>query len=110
MSGRKRIETFRRDNLLVDIIFQHKGKENAIGTKQLVLALNDRGYKVSAEGIHGIITRVVFDRHLPICSLVRHGYYWGTSKRDIQVAVDELQDKINGLQERIDLLKSFICE
>ena len=110
MSGRSRIETFKRDNLLVDIIFQHKGKENAIGTKELVLALSERGYKVSAEHIHGIVTKVVFERHLPICSASHIGYWWATSKQDIQVAIDELQDKISGLQERIDLLKSFIYE
>jgi hypothetical protein len=42
--------------------------------------------------------------------MVHKGYYWGTSKQDIQGAIDELQYKIQGLQERIDLLKSFIYE
>ena len=110
MSGRNCIETFKRDNQLVDIIFQHKGKENAIGTKELACALNERGYSVSPDIIHGIVKKVIFERHLPICAVVHCGYYWGTSKQDIQFAIDELQEKIYGLQERIDLLKSFICE
>ena len=110
MSGRNRYETFKRNNLLVDIIFQHKGSQNAIGTQELAHALNERGYSVKPDGIHLIVTKIVFERRLPICSMVHKGYYWGTSKQDIQNAIDELQCKIQGLQERIDLLKSFICE
>ena len=110
MSGRNRFETFKRDNLLVDIIFQHKGSQNAIGTQEIVRALNERGYSIKPEAIHTIITLIVFERRLPICSMVHKGYYWGTSKQDIYNAIDELQYKIQGLQERIDLLKSFICE
>lgn len=110
MSGRSRIETFKRDNAVVDIIFSHKGIENAIGTKELVLALSERGFKERADFIHSIIQKIVYDRHIPICSAVHRGYYWASSKQDIMIAVDELQEKICGLQERIDLLKSFICE
>ena len=110
MGGRKRIETFKRDNCLVDIIFQHRGKENAIGTQKLVVALDEKGYKVKPDATHGVVTKIVLDRHLPICALTQKGYYWATSKQDLQGCIDELQDKINGLQERIDLLKSFICE
>ena len=95
---------------MVDIIYQHKGKENAIGTRELVCALKESGYKVQADSIHSIVKRIVLNRHLPICALTKHGYYWATSKQDLQSCIDELQDKIEGLQERIDLLKSFICE
>lgn len=110
MSGRPRLETFQRDNCLVDIILQHKGKENAIGTQELVRALNESGYKVQADIVHGTIKKVVLERRLPICALTHKGYYWATSKQDLQSCIDELQDKINALQERIDLLKIFICE
>lgn len=110
MSGRPRLETLNQDNCLVDIIFQHKGKENAIGTQELVRALGERGYKVKAECIHGMVKRVVLARYLPICALTHRGYYWATSKQDLQSCINELQDKIQALQERIDLLKNFICE
>lgn len=110
MSGRKRIETFKRDNVLVDIIFQHKGKENAIGTQELILAMNERGYKVSKDHLHGVVAKVTTERRLPICSAVHRGYWWATSKQDLQVAINELEDKIQALQERVDLLKSFVIE
>ena len=110
MNNKRILETFKKDNCLVDIIYQHKGKENAIGTQELVCALTESGYSVKADSIHTIVKRVVLERHLPICALTQHGYYWAISKQDLQNCIDELQDKINGLQERIDLLKSFICE
>ena len=108
MSNRRKLQTFERDNLVVDIIFQHKGKENAIPMKELAFILTEKGYKTSVDIVHSIVKRVMFDRHLPICSLTCCGYYWGGSRQDIEDAIDELQSKIDGLQERIDLLKSFI--
>ena len=110
MSGRKRIETFKRDNCLVDIIFQHKGKENAIGTRELVRALKESGYKVQSDAVHVIVKKVVLERRLPIGALTHQGYFWAVSKQDLQSCIDELQEKIDGMQERIDLLKGFICE
>ena len=110
MGNKRYIDSFKKDNCLVDIIYQHKGKENAIGTREIVRALGECGYKVQPDNIHTIVKRVVLERHLPICALTQHGYYWATSKQDLQSCIDELQYKIDGLQERIDLLKSFICE
>lgn len=106
----KHFEAFKRDNILVDIIFQHKGKDNAIGTQELRRAMAYSGYTVSAEYVHSLVNKVVFERRIPICSVAQSGYYWATSKKDIQLAIDELQGKIGGLQERADLLKSFIFE
>ena len=110
MSGRTRVETFKRDNEVIDIIFSHKGKENAIGTQEFARELNQRGYKLPADQIHGIVRKVMLERRLPICATVKRGYYWATSKQDLQSCINELQDKADALQERINLLKSFICE
>ena len=110
MSKRPQIEAFNRDNALVNIIYQHKGRENAIGTQELARALNESGHEAKGDSLHVTVRRVVLERHLPICALTQHGYYWATSKQDLQSCIDELQGKINAMQERIDLLKSFICE
>ena len=106
----KHIEAFRRDNLLVDIIFQHKGKDNAIGTQALRREMEKCGYEVSSERVHMLVNKVTYERHIPICSIGGHGYYWATSKKDIQLYVNELKAKIDGLQERVNLLESFILE
>lgn len=110
MSGKKQLKTFERDNLLVDIIFQHKGKDNAIFMKQLATILTQKGYKTSVHSVNARVSKIVLERHLPICSLGYYGYYWGASKQDFKDAIDELQSKINGHQKRVDLLKSFIYE
>lgn len=110
MRGRKRIETLKRDNELVDIIFQHKGIENAIGTKELAIALSERGWKVKVDDIHKMVSKITLERRLPICGIVHKGYYWATSKQDILSCVNELQSKIEAMQIRCELLKSFICE
>lgn len=110
MSGRPRIETFDRDNQLVSIVFKHRGKENAIGTQELTRALNEKGYKIDAHHIHSVILKIITERHLPICSKMGQGYYWATTKQDIQASIDDMQAKIDGLQNRIDFLKSFIIE
>lgn len=110
MSNIKKIKTFERDNLLVDIIYQHKGKDNAISMKELANILTQKGYKTSAHYINAIVSTVIFERHLPICSLGFYGYYWGATKQDFKDAIAGLQNKIDGLQKRIDLLKNFIYE
>lgn len=110
MKSEKQMEVYKRDNLIADIIFQHKGKENAIGIRELALALREKGYKVQDDHIHIIVIKIIFDKRLPICSNVHYGYYWATNKKDIQFAIDELKNKIGSLQERIELLESFIYE
>lgn len=71
----KHFEAFKRDNVLVDIIFQHKGIDNAIGTQELRRAMAQRGYTVRADYVHSLVNRVVFERRIPICSVAKSGYY-----------------------------------
>lgn len=106
----KHIDAFKRDNALVDIIFQHKGKENAIGTRELIREMEKIGYAVSYEHVHVFVNRAVYERHIPVCSTAKSGYYWATCKNDILLAIDDLQGKISGLQDRVDFLKSFTIE
>lgn len=77
MANTKKIETFERDNLIVSIIFQRQGKENAISIRDLATALNEKGYTVRENAVHYIVKNIIFERHLPICSLIGYGYWWG---------------------------------
>lgn len=110
MGRRTELDAFKRDNMLVDIIFAHKGINNAIGTKELARVLREKGCDVPADHIHVTVSRIVHERRLPICSVTHRGYYWATSKQDIQACIDSIEGKIRGLKERVDLLQSFICE
>lgn len=108
MAGKPQIETFERDNLLVDIIFHHKGKENIISAKEIVAILTENGYETRRSSIHQVIRKVMFERRLPICSANSKGYFWATSKEEIQMTIDDLQSRIAEMTNRIEHLQSFI--
>lgn len=110
MSKRPEIEVLKRDNALFDIIFEHKGSENAISRKELVSELNKKGFSADVSNIHITIGQLMEKRRLPICSIFNGGYYYPKNRSDIQRAIDELIKKRDGLQEHIDFLKEFIIE
>lgn len=102
------IQALKRDNLLVDFLCQHKGKDNIVSAKEICEFLNERGYRAKPDSINTIIRKVMFDRRLPICSANSKGYFWATSKGEIQATVDGLQGRIEEMQKRIEHLQSFI--
>jgi hypothetical protein len=105
---RKSKETFERDNLVVETIRGHIGKENAISGDELFKILNDNGYHTTRKSIVAIVERVIEQRYLPICSLNGKGYYFPKCKDDIESAIAHLQLRVDGLNERIKFLKQFM--
>lgn len=108
MAGRKQLDTFKRDNLIVNILKQHEGIENTIKSTELAKQLCDLGYKTKSESVHQIISKIIVERNLPIISSSSWGYCWGTRKDDFQVAIVELQNKVDELNNRINHLKKFV--
>lgn len=106
----KRTETVKRDNLLVEYLLEHKGRENAVSRYDIAEYLTENGYKQKARTVHGIIERLIRERHLPICSINGKGYYWAKTKAYILASIDELQSRITAMQEHIEHLKNFIME
>lgn len=106
----KPIDAYKRDNYLVDIIFQHKGKDNVISSKEITAILNENGFKTRVDNIHHLVRKIVLERCLPICSVNANGYFWATTKEELQMSVDDLQSRIEEIQKRIAILKSFIME
>ena len=102
--------TFKRDNLVVKIIMQHKGRHNAIKSSEICKILNENGYETKSESIHLIVSKIIKERGLPIVSSSSFGYCWGNSKGDFLITINELQSKIEELNQRIDHLKRFVCE
>lgn len=102
------IQVLNRDNLLVDFIFQHKGKDNIVSAKEICEFLNERGYHAKPDAINVTIRKVMFERRLPICSANSKGYFWATTKEEIQATIDDLQGRIEEMQRRIEHLQSFI--
>jgi hypothetical protein len=57
------LDTFKRDNLLVDFIYQHKGAKNVVSAKEIAKYIEERGYKQKGKTINIIIRRLVFERN-----------------------------------------------
>ena len=100
----------KRDNLLIDYILQHKGKNNAVHAPEIAEYLNKNNFNVAVGGIHQIINKLKMERHLPICSTIAGGFFWASSMAEIKEFIDHLQARIDGLQEHIEHLKNFIME
>ena len=106
----KAIDVYKRDSLLVDYIFEHKGSENAVSKYEIAKHLKENGFTTYENSIHTLITRIKKERHLPICSLNGNGYYWAKNKQDILVCISHLEKRIKSLQEHIKHLENFIME
>ena len=106
----KRTETIKRDNLVVEFLIDNKGRENALSKYIIADYLTENGYPQRADTVHGIIERLIRERHLPICSINGKGYYWAKTKADILASIDEFQSRITAMQEHIEHLKNFIME
>lgn len=104
----KQIELLKRDNLLVEFIFQHKGLRNVVSSKEICEFLNERGCYIKIDSVNVVVRRVMFERRLPICSANSKGYFWATTKEEIQMTIDDLQGRVNEMTNRIEHLKSFI--
>lgn len=104
----ERYKTTKRDNILIDYILEHKGKENALTKYDIAKYLTEKGFSTKPKTVHCIVSRLMFERHLPICSLNKKGYYWAKNKDDIIACIDNLKLRIDGLNEHIKHLENFI--
>ena len=99
-----------RDNILVEFILEHKGRENVVSTDKIVEYLATKGYEMKPQTVRVTLAGLIMERHLPICSLNAHGYYWAKTKQDILDCIAHLQARMDSLQEHINHLKNFIME
>ena len=110
MSGANHIKTFKRDNLIVNIIKSHVGIENAIKSTEIVKILSESGFESKSTSLHTVVSKIIEQRNLPIVSSSSFGYCWGDKRSDFEVAINELQCKVEELNNRIKHLRKFIIE
>lgn len=109
--GRKNtIETLKRDNLIIQILLRHKGRDNAIDYRGLTKEVSANGFELKEASVHTIIARIKFERNVPICSLDSGGYYWAKNKQDVLESINHLQKKVDGLNEHIEFYKNFLID
>lgn len=100
----------KRDNILVEYLYNHKGAENAASKHDIASYLEAQGYKQNIGTVAGLIHRITKERYLPICSINSNGYYWPASKAELQATIADLESRIAALTEHIDRLKMFLPE
>ena len=106
----KSIDIIKRDNLLVELLLDHKGKDNALSRYEIANYLSKKNFPTKSQTVHSIIGKIMIERHLPICSLNGKGYYWAKTKADILSCIEHLQSRVDSLTEHIEHLKNFIME
>ena len=105
---KKRLNTYLRDNLIVEVLMEHRGAEDCITAKELQKILADNGYSVGQWSIGAIIRAIMYERKLPICFINAKGYYWAIRKADLEATISDLAGRQNALQEHIDFLSKFL--
>lgn len=100
----------RRDNILVDYLFNHKGAENAVTKHEVASYLEAQGYPQKEGCVGELINRIATQRHLPICAKNAKGYFWAVNKADLQAYIADLESRIAAMTEHANRLKAFIFE
>lgn len=106
----KKQQSKEREKALYDLIWEHKGRDNAIGTAEIAEYLTKLGYPMSATAARHLVVELARKWHLPICHLNSKGFYFATCKDDLRDSICDLQSRIAAMQERIKILESYILE
>lgn len=106
------LEKFKIDNAVVDFLFEHKGKENAVTGKDILAVIRSVSTTdcLYEGGASAFVRKLMLERRLPIChNRGRNGgYYWAKTKEEILESISDLQGTISSIQETIEHLQSFI--
>jgi uncharacterized small protein (DUF1192 family) len=103
-------QKMRRDNILADYLFNHKGAENAATKHDIANYLAAQGFPQNLNSVGDLVNRIAAQRHLPICAANGKGYYWAINKAEILATIADLEGRIAALSEHIDRLKIFLFE
>jgi arginine repressor len=103
----KSYDVFKRDTLLLDFLRAHKGEENIVTSQEIQEYLQENGYSVNT-GVASMVSRIMYERNAPICFSNAKGYYWATSREELEKTIADLESRRNALQEHIEHLKGFM--
>ena len=103
-------ENLRKENLIVDTLWEHNSIDNCVQAEELCNILRENGYNVKTRSINAMITKIKLERKIPLCYIRGKGYFWGRKREDIALTVRDLRLMINSLKEHAEFLESFIIE
>lgn len=100
MKSNNAILQTKKENIIVDLIFSHKGADNCISAEEIVKELHDNGFSIKTRSINTLITKIKMSRKLPVCYKRHCGYFWATKKSEIVATIGDLQSMVNSLTHR----------
>lgn len=102
-------ERIKLDNAVVDLLFSHKGKANAVSGAKIAEMLREVGsadYNYDS-AISPYVRRLMIERRLPICHC-NQGYYWAKTKEELLESIQWLEQRVATTKETIEHLLSFV--
>ena len=108
MKGRKKSPRRQRaENFLFEFIKFHRGRNNCVSAKEILQYLSESGNEIPPKSLYPIIHKLMYEKNVPICYVSMKGYYWATSREDIEPVISDLKQRISGFQRHIDFLDKF---
>ena len=106
----KPLDRYKRDNIIVEIIRNHTGLENAITGEELSKILSNKGFEIEKTTLRNHIERIRRERCLPIWYKKNCGYFCIGKSEEAKEAISMLRGTVSTLQDTIKLLQRFIVE
>ncbi len=108
MAGQKSYDVFRRDTIVFNYLREHKGEANKVTSYDIQALLMENGYSIKRNNVGSLVNKIMYERNAPICFSNKKGYYWATSREEIEKTIADMEKRRNSLQEHIDHLKGFM--
>lgn len=107
----KRYNTYKRDELLIDYIHNHRGQKNAVSGRTVCEFLKSVGFPMQEQSLHSLITRIREANHAPILTKAeKGGCFWADTNEEIEHNIELLRKRISALKEHIKVLERFKME
>jgi hypothetical protein len=108
MARGKSYDVFKRDTLLFNWLREHKGEQNRVTSHEIQKFLEKNGYSIKRNNVGTLINKIMYERNAPIVYANTKGYYWATTREELEKTIADLESRRNSLQEHINHLKGFM--
>lgn len=104
----KQYKIYKIDEIVYEFIRNHRGERNKVTGAQVLAEVKSHGYDLN--NVRQVIDRVMRERHAPICSAGRGGYWWAASRADIEIAIADAEAREKAFRERAKFFRSFLFD
>ena len=104
----KQFKTWKIDEIAYNFIRKHQGEQNKVTGAEVLAEVRSHGYDLT--NIRQVIDRIMRERHAPICSAGRGGYWWAASRADIEIAIADAEAREKAFRARAKFFRSFLFD